>query len=133
MRFAAMSLGVATTAALDLILLVGASGEQPSWFGVLVLVMDVALAASSVALGVVFLRDRMRTLGWLFLGNLGVMLAALLLRASGVRFPPAVLFGADLYWLNLYIVGLVVCIRGHRPRAEPGAAPDRGRSAGPGR
>jgi hypothetical protein len=50
-------------------------------------------------------------LGLLFLGNLAVMLGALLLRGAGVQFPRTVLFGADLYWLNLYLVGLVICIR----------------------
>jgi hypothetical protein len=110
-RIIAVALGVLTVGALNLILLIGACGELPPWFGALVLVMDVSLLASSVALGVTFLRKGSRLLGALFLANLVVMLGALGLRVAGVQLPRAVLFGADLYWLNLYLVGLAIWIR----------------------
>jgi hypothetical protein len=110
-RIVAVVLGLVTVAALDLILLAGAGDEPPVWFGILVLVMDVSLLASSVTLGTVLLARGRRLLGALFLGNLAVMLGALVLRTSGVEFPRAVPFGADVYWLNLYLLGLVVCIR----------------------
>jgi hypothetical protein len=117
-------LGAVTVAALDLILLVGAAGEPPPWFGALVLAMDLSLAASSVALGASFLRRHRPLLGVLFLGNLAVMLAALALRASGADIPRAVLFGADLYWLNLYLVGLVTGTReGRAPWPGPPPQP----------
>jgi hypothetical protein len=114
MRIVGVVLGVITVVALDLILLIGAGGEPPPWFGALVLVMDLSLIASSVALGVTFLRSGRRLLGLLFLANLVVMLVALILRVSGVQFPRTVLFGADLYWLNLYLVGLAILIRERR-------------------
>ncbi len=110
MRAAALALGLLTVVALDLVVFIGAAGEPP-WFGVLVLALDLSLLASSVALGVVFFRRGRRALGAVFLGNLALMLAALVLRAAGLEFPRAVLFGADLYWLNLYLVGLAVCVR----------------------
>ena len=120
-------LGVVTVAALDLILLIGVGGGPPPWFGALVLVMDLALISSSVALGVLFLRRGRRVLGVLFFGNLAAMLAALVLRVSAVEIPRPALFAADLYWLNLYLVGLAVAARASvRPDAEPGAAADGG-------
>jgi hypothetical protein len=111
MRIVGVVLGMVTVVALDLILLIGASGEPPSWFAALVLVMDLSLIASSVTLGIAFLRRGRFPLGTLFLVNLVVMLGALMLRVSGVEFPRAVLFAADVYWLNLYLVGLVILIR----------------------
>jgi hypothetical protein len=60
--------------------------------------------------------------GLLFLVNLVVMLGALLLRLSGVEFPRSVLFGADLYWLNLYLVGLVIWAR-EGPASSPNPLP----------
>lgn len=111
MRIVGVVLGAVTVVALDLILLIGAGGEPPPWFGALVLVMDVSLIASSVSLGIAFLRFGRRLLGVLFLMNLVVMLGALMLRVSGVRFPRVLLFGADLYWLNLYLVGLAALPR----------------------
>jgi hypothetical protein len=122
-RVVAVVLGVVTVAALDLILLIGAGDEPPAWFGVLVLVMDGSLVASSVTLGVAFLGRGRRVLGVLFLGNLVVMLGALVVRASGLQFPRAVLFGADLYWLNLYLVGLVIFIREGSSSPNPARRP----------
>lgn len=107
-RLLAMILGVMVVAALDLILLIGTSAEPPLWFGLLVLVMDLCLVTSSVAFGIAFSRSGRRLLGAMFLGNLFIMLAALMIRTWGVSIPRAALFGADLYWLNLYMVGLVV-------------------------
>lgn len=117
-RIVGVLTGLATVAALDFILLLGASGERPLWFGALVLSMDVLLLVSSIALGTTFLCEKRWTLGVLFLLNPIAMLLALPLRLSGVAFPRAVLFGADLYWLNLYLVGLVICIR-KRPASPP--------------
>lgn len=109
MRVLAVVLGVVTTAALDLILLIGTGREPPPWFGLLVLMMDLSLIGSSVALGIVFL-GRGHRLAALFLGNRPVMLVALALRMLEVPIPRAALFGADLYWLNLYLVGLMICV-----------------------
>ena len=83
MRIAGVVLGVVTVAALNLILLIGAGGEPPPWFGALVLAMDLSLIASSVALGVAFLRRGRRLLGLLFLGNLVALSSAPLNGASG--------------------------------------------------
>jgi hypothetical protein len=113
-RIVGVVLGVVTVVTLDLILLIGASGEPSSWFDSLVLVMDVSLITSSIVLGIAFLRGGRRPLGALFLVNLVVTLGAPMLRVSGVQFPRAVLFGADLYWLNLYLVGLTFWIRERR-------------------
>jgi hypothetical protein len=121
MRIVAVILGMVTVAALDVILLVGAVGEPPPWFGELVLVMDVSLVASSVALGVVLLGSGRRLLGALFVGNLAVVATAIVLVTSGTQLPRAVLFGTDLYWLNLYLVGLVACTRGTAPRTGTAA------------
>src|SRR5262249_13341764 len=65
-RHIALALGPLTVAALDLILLLGASGEVPPWFGALVLAMDLSLLASSIGLGLSFLRRGRRLLGALF-------------------------------------------------------------------
>ena len=46
MRIVGGVLGVVTVVALDLILLIGAGGELPPWFGTLVVVMDLTLVAS---------------------------------------------------------------------------------------
>jgi hypothetical protein len=116
MRLIAMALGAVTAAAISFVLLAAAAGDPPAWFGPLVLAMDMSLAASSVALGAVFFGRRQPLLGALFLGNLALMLAALAFRAAGAEFPRAVLLGADLYWLALYLVGLAALLR---ERATP--------------
>jgi hypothetical protein len=111
----AVVLGVVTVAALDLILLIGASGEPLQWFGILVPVLDMSLLASSITFGIAFFRRGNRLFGSLFLANPLILLVALMLRISGVQFSRALLFGADLYWLNLYLVGLVIWIREGTP------------------
>jgi hypothetical protein len=60
-----------------LILVIGARGDPPSRFGVRVLVMDLPLLASNVALGIAFPRRGHRLLGALFLAKPLLMLLAL--------------------------------------------------------
>src|SRR5688572_21514238 len=120
MRIVGVVLGVVTTVALVLILLLGY--EPPSWFGTLVRVMDLSLIISSIALGITFFGQGKRLWGFVFLSNLAPMLTALALVALGVQLPPAVLFGADAYWLVLYLVGLTVCVFERPKSALPPAA-----------
>jgi hypothetical protein len=77
------------------------------YFGALVAVVDVSLVASSGLLGHFFLKHRSRFLGAAFLLNIGIFAVALVLVTSGVRFAPIVLFAADVYWLNLFLIGTV--------------------------
>ena len=91
-------------------MLIGAAGGDlaapPDLFGGLVLVLDVSLVASSLLLGVGFARGKHRWLSGLFLANLAIFGVAAVLRMSGLAFRPAVMFAADLYWLNLYLIVL---------------------------
>jgi hypothetical protein len=122
------ALALATIAALDLILLIGAGTDppRPAWFGALTAATDLCLVASSALLGAALLRRRRRLLGSMFLANPALMLCALVLRLAGAEFGRALLFGAAVYWLNLYLVGLCVGWREIRGGAHdrPGSPPD---------
>ena len=111
MKYLAASLSLLTILSLNVILLLGAAvpDAQSVWpyFGALVAVVDVSLVASSGLLGHFFLKHRSRFLGAAFLLNIGIFAVALVLVTSGVRFTPIVLFAADVYWLNLYLIGIV--------------------------
>jgi len=110
MRSATILLSLATILSLNLLLLLGAAVEDPDSIrrvlNGLVVVLDLSLVSSSGLLGVFFMRRRCRILGALFLLNILIFGVAVILRISGVRFPPVLLFAADLYWLNLYLIGL---------------------------
>jgi hypothetical protein len=98
--------------------------------------MDLSLIASSGLLGLFFLKHHSRLFGAVFLLNVGVF--AFILVTSGVRFTRILLFAADIYWLNLYLVGIakffhilsspraLVTVGG--TSAEPAAPADRGGS-----
>jgi hypothetical protein len=75
-------------------------------FGILVMVMDVSLVISSSWLGFLFLRARRIVWASLFFANLLAMAIALIFKLNGISLSSFVLFGADLYWLNLYLVCL---------------------------
>ena len=75
-------------------------------FGILVLVMDVSLVVSSLSLGYLFWREHRVIWATLFSTNLLIMVAALVLKLSGTTLSSFVLFGADVYWLNLYLACL---------------------------
>lgn len=57
-------------------------------------------------LGVHFSKSGSRLLGALFFLNIGITAAAIVLRVQGFVFPTLVLFLADIYWLNLYLICL---------------------------
>lgn len=105
-----IALGILVVASLDAILLVGAAGPDlgvpPGLIGGLVPVLDVALVASSLLLGLGFARRRQAFLSALFFGNVALFVVAAALRVTGFIFRPAVLFAADLYWLHLYLIVL---------------------------
>jgi hypothetical protein len=105
-----IALSLATIIALNLILLLGAGIQDPRsirpLFGGLVAAMDLSLVSSSCLLGFRFARRRNKLPAALFFLNIGLFVAAFLLVAFGVRFHPLLLYGADLYWLNLYLVCL---------------------------
>ena len=102
-------LSILTILSLDLILLLGAVEHEPqsvrSVFNELVAVMDLSLVSSSAMLGLIFMRHDARVLGSVFLLNIVFFAAAFVLVGSGVRFSRALLFGMDIYWLNLYLTG----------------------------
>ena len=110
MKYLAAFLSILTILFLDLILLLGAVVHDPQslrpYFGALVAVMDLSLVASSGLLGLFFLKHHSRSLGAAFLLNIGLFAAAFILVTSGIRFPPILLFAADIYWLNLYLIGI---------------------------
>ncbi len=108
MKIAGLLFSILTIVALNLILWIGASTDlpRPPWFGVLTGTMDLGLVVSSTLIGSILMRRGRRVFGLLFLANVAVMLGAFVLRLSGVEFSRGVLFGVDLYWLNLYLVGL---------------------------
>ncbi len=102
---------VQTIVSLNAILLLGAL-EQDSplhhWIlHSLVPLVDVSLLVSSGFLAIYFGKLRQRRLAGLFALNIIVVLVAGVIRISGFEFPRWLLFGADLYWLNLYLICLV--------------------------
>jgi hypothetical protein len=109
-KYLTASLSLVTILSLDLILLLGAAVPDTQsigpYFNALVAVMDLSLVASSGLLGLFFLRHHSRSLGAAFLLNIGIFAVAFLLVTSGIRFARILLFAADIYWLNLYLIGM---------------------------
>jgi len=109
-KYLAASLSLLTILCLELILLLGAAVPDTQsirpYFNALVAVMDLSLVSSSGLLGLFFLKHRSRFLGAAFLLNIGIFAVAFILVTSGVRFAPILLFAADIYWLNLYLIGI---------------------------
>ena len=110
MKFLAALLSIVTILSLDTILLLGAVVHDPQSIRLvlngLVAVLDLSLVSSSGLLGLFFMKHRSRFLGAVFFLNIGIFVVAFILTTSGVRFPPIVLFAADIYWLNLYLICL---------------------------
>jgi hypothetical protein len=110
LRPLAILLSLLTIVTLDLILLLGAAVHdrasiQP-FFNGLVVALDLSLVSSSGLLGYLFARQGRLILATVFFLNIGLFMVAFVLRVSGVTFSPLLLFGADLYWLCLYLVCL---------------------------
>jgi hypothetical protein len=108
-------LSILTILSLDLIIFLGApehalQSVQPVFNG-LVAVMDLSLVSSSALLGLIFMRHGARVLGAVFLLNVVIFVAASILVGSGVRFSRELLFGMDIYWLNLYLIGATKCFQ----------------------
>ena len=99
-----------TIASLNTILLLGASLRElesiRTVFDGVVVVMDLSLVISSLLLGYLFFKNQAYFLSILFFLNIALFVVASILRIRGVLFSPIVLYGADLYWLNLYLVSL---------------------------
>jgi hypothetical protein len=70
------------------------------------MVMDLSLVSSSGLLGFHFAGRRNKLFAALFFLNISLFGVAFILRAFGVRLHPLLLYAADLYWLNLYLVCL---------------------------
>ena len=106
----AVALAIATVGALNVIVLLGAglpaSDTSERVLAIAVPIMDVCLVTSSILLGRSFLATGHRTLGTLLLLNLALFAAAIVIRMRGSIPPRWVLFTADVYWLNLYLVAL---------------------------
>ena len=106
----AVALALVTIATLNVILVAG-SGFPNEPLGdrrvaVAVPVMDLCLVLSSALLGRVLLARGFRALGILFLLNLVIFAAAFVVRVGGAVPPRWLLFGTDVYWLNLYLIGI---------------------------
>ena len=69
--------------------------------------MDLGLVVSSLLLAYVFWRERRWTWAVLFAFNLLILAGAFAIRAGGASISPAILFAADLYWLQLYLLCLL--------------------------
>lgn len=110
LRYAALLLSSVTILSLNLILLLGAVVQDLQSIrhvlNPLVAVLDLSLISSSGLLGFLLIKQKDRFLGTVFLMNIGILVIALILRTSGVLFPPLLLYTADLYWLNLYLICL---------------------------
>jgi hypothetical protein len=76
-------------------------------FRVLVLLMDLGLVTSSLLLTYLFWRERRLKWAVLFAFNLVIMAGASAVRTGGAELSPLILFAADLYWLQLYLVCLL--------------------------
>ena len=135
MKYLAASLSLLTILSLDLILLLGAAVHDPQsvrpYFDALVAVMDLSLVASSGLLGLFFLKHHSRFLGAAFLLNIGIFVVAFVLVASGVRFTPILLFAADIYWLNLYLIGTLKYFHINFPPGSERVSGRRGGQSGP--
>jgi hypothetical protein len=121
LRYAAIVLSILVIVALDAILLLGALVHDPqsirAVFDGVVIVIDLSLVSSSGLLGILFIRRQNRLVAALFFLNIVIFVIAFILRASGVFFPPLALYGADIYWLNLYLV----CLARYWPRIAAGS------------
>jgi hypothetical protein len=110
-KYVSALLSLLTVLCLDLVLLLGAAVPDTQsirpYFNALVAVMDLSLVSSSGLLGLFFLKHHSRFLGAAFLLNIGIFAVAFLLVTSGVRFARILLFAADIYWLNLYLIGIM--------------------------
>jgi hypothetical protein len=110
MNKSALTLGVVTVAILNVVIIVGAglpdsaSGER--LIATLIPVLDFCVIVSSVLLGRTLVARGFRTLGILFLLNIALFALAIVVRVSGSMPPRWLLFGTDVYWLNLYLVAL---------------------------
>lgn len=106
----AVTLALATVAALDVILVAGAGVPDPALaqglIAVAVPIMDLCLFVSSVLLARLLFANGFRGLGTLFTINLALFAVALVVRLRGSMPPRWLLFGVDVYWLNLYLVAL---------------------------
>lgn len=68
--------------------------------------MDLCLVVSSVLLARLMFANGFRGLGTLFTINLALFAVALVVRLRGSMPPRWLLFGVDVYWLNLYLAAL---------------------------
>jgi len=106
----AVTLALATVAALDVILVAGAgfpdSAPGEGLIAGAVPIMDLCLVVSSVLLGRLLFANGSRGLGMLFTLNLALFAMAVVVRLRGSMPPRWLLFGVDVYWLNLYLVAL---------------------------
>jgi hypothetical protein len=106
----ALILGLATVAILNVVIIIGAGlPESPSGerlIATLIPALDLCLMVSSVLLGHILMTSGFRPLGALFLLNLALFAVAIVVRVSGSMPPRWLLFGTDVYWLNLYLVAL---------------------------
>jgi len=106
----AVTLAIATVAALNVVVVVGASlpdsvtGER--LLAIAVPIMDLCLVLSSVLLGRILVARGFRTLGALLILNIALFAAAVVLRVVGSIPPRWLLFTTDVYWLNLYLIAL---------------------------
>jgi hypothetical protein len=111
MKSLSLVLALVVITSLNAILLWGAgtSGKVVGsnfMFGILVLVMDVSLVTSSFLLAYLFWREHRVLWAALFFTNLLIIMVALVLKFTDTGLSSFVLFGADLYWLDLYLVCL---------------------------
>jgi hypothetical protein len=106
----AIAFALIVVVSLNVILLLGSAGEDmgapAGILGGSVAIFDVSLVVSSIVLSLAFARLKLGLLSALFFGNLALFIVAAAARVSGISIRPAVLFAADLYWLNVYLVVL---------------------------
>jgi hypothetical protein len=105
-----VTVAIATVAALNVVLIVGAgladSTTEQRLLAIVVPIMDLCLVLSSVLLARMLMAQGFRTLGLLFILNLVLFALALVVRLGGSMPPRWLLFTVDVYWLNLYLIAL---------------------------
>lgn len=101
---------IATVTLLNVIVVIGSGIPNSATGGqviaTIVPIIDFCILASSVLLGRMLIAGGFRKVGFLFIGNIGFFVVARVMHIIGSPPPRWLLFSADLYWLNLYLVTL---------------------------
>lgn len=116
----ATTLGMLTVALLNVVVGLAMIDVSPRAFHVAVEILPWLLIASSLSMGSVLWRTGRTTLAVCLFANIAMLLAALFARlALGTLVPlRSILCMADLWWLNVHLIALMIIPRGQAVRAD---------------